>query len=286
MPAPQDALATDTTSWIASTIRQQRERRNWSQAELARRLGRTQTSLSYWESGKRTPALDDLIELSDVLGVDVAVFIPPTHARRPGPALLRATAERLASDELRYAVEQLLERASAQALPPKQIDIRATQPAHAANQLIERAGVMRPPVDVARLAAHCGALVIQHPLPDALSGLVFAVGTGAVIGVNQEHHPNRQRFSIAHELGHFLLSHHEADGSSSAGFHLDLADTTPPGYDWAHERAANDFAADLLMPRRFVQIEFERDPHPSRLAKTFEVSEIAMGYRLVDLGLR
>jgi transcriptional regulator with XRE-family HTH domain len=286
VPTSEDALATDTTSWIAATIREQRERRNWSQAELARRLGRTQTSLSYWESGKRTPALDDLLELATVLDVDVEAFIPPHHARRPGTALLRATAERLASDELQRAVEDLLERAATQPLPDRRFTVRSTQPAYAANQLIEWAGITRPPIDVAWLAAQCGALVIHRPLPDALSGLVFAVGSGAVIGINRSHSANRQRFSLAHELGHFLLSHHEREGAAGAGFHLDVTDTTPPGYDWRQERAANDFAADLLMPRRLIQDEYARHASPSRLSKIFEVSEIAMGYRLVDLGLR
>jgi Zn-dependent peptidase ImmA (M78 family)/DNA-binding XRE family transcriptional regulator len=285
VPAFDDAIATDTTNWIAATIREHRDRRGWSQAELARRLGRTQTSLSYWETGKRSPALEDLFELAGVLDVDVETFIPPGRARRPAPALLRATAERLASSELQGAVEELLARASAQTLPRKLFDVRSSQPAYAANQLIELAKVDRPPVDVQWLANQCGALVIRCPMPDALSGLVFAADPGAVIGINDGHHPNRQRFSLAHELGHFLLSHHERDGSANQGFHLDVADSTPPGYDWRLERAANDFAADLLMPRRLVEREHELRPDPGYLARTFEVSEIAMGYRLVDLGL-
>jgi hypothetical protein len=40
------------------------------------------------------------------------------------------------------------------------------------------------------------------------------------------------------------------------------------------------------MPRRFVAPAFDADPNPPSLAKRFEVSEIAMGYRLVNLGLR
>lgn len=286
MPTSEDALATATNNWIATKIRRQRELRNWTQSELARRLGRTQTSLSYWESGKRTPSLDDLIELADVLEVDVQVFIPPVYARRPPQTLLRATAERLASGELQDAVEDLLGNAAALALPPKIFDIRSAQPAYAANQLIEEADIDHPPINVERLANQCGALVLKAPFPDALSGLVFPVGDGAVIGINADHHENRQRFTLAHELGHFLLSHHEAGGTAQSSFHVDLEDTTPPGYDWRQERAANDFAADLLMPRRLVQRAFDQDPQPSRLAKAFKVSEIAMGYRLVDLGLR
>jgi Zn-dependent peptidase ImmA (M78 family) len=68
--------------------------------------------------------------------------------------------------------------------------------------------------------------------------------------------------------------------------HIDLAESDPPGYDWEVERAANEFAAELLMPRDMVVREFDQSPDTQRLAKRFKVSELAMGYRLVNLGLR
>jgi hypothetical protein len=52
---------------------------------------------------------------------------------------------------------------------------------------------------------------------------------GAVIGVNDVQSEYRQRFTIGHELGHYLLDHHER-------FHIDLGPHVqhgdPPGYDW------------------------------------------------------
>ena len=58
-----------------------------------------------------------------------------------------------------------------------------------------------------------------------------------------------------------------------------------PGIDYRAECAANDFAADLLMSRRLVTAASESTPTTAGLATTFEVSEIAMGYHLVNLGL-
>lgn len=129
------------------------------------------------------------------------------------------------------------------------------------------------------MAARCGVLVLTHSFPDALSGLVIELDAGAIIGVNAQHAHVRQRFTTAHELGHHLLGHADR-------FHIDVTDGHQPGYDYRSERAANDFAAELLMPRRILAREFNLDDRPRILANAFEVSEIAMGYRLVNLGLR
>lgn len=225
------------------------------------------------------------MDLAEALECEPETFLPRLNANRSPGTVLRATAKRLASTELAAAIDDLLCRAEAHDMPERALHVGAAQPAYAANELLEKAGIVDPPVPVDVLAERCGVLVLYRPLPDALSGLVFSVERGPVIGINSNHSPNRQRFSTAHELGHVLLGHERETGVHQR-FHLDVAEITPPGYNWRHERAANDFAADLLMPRRLVATAFEQNPRPARLAKKFKVSELAMGYRLVDLGLR
>jgi Zn-dependent peptidase ImmA (M78 family) len=255
-------------------------------SELARRIDRTQTAVSYWEAGKRSPGLDDLVDLAEALDVTVEVFFPPERTRGEVTAVLRATVERLADAELHTAIDSLVREAEEASPPPTQITITGTAPTHAANELLEKAGVTEPPVDVAALAKLCGVTVLDGEFPDSLSGLVFAYNDSAVIGVNSTHHPNRQRFSLAHELGHYLLGHHQQNRGYEDRFHIDSSDGTPPGFDWRAERTANEFAAELLMPRRLISQEFKRNQDPIALAVKFEVSELAMGYRLVNLGLR
>jgi Zn-dependent peptidase ImmA (M78 family)/DNA-binding XRE family transcriptional regulator len=277
---------TETTTWVASRLREARDQLGWSQAELAQRLNCTQTAISLWESGKRTPGLDDLIDIADALDIDVNAFLPPSRARRPVVAVLRATAERLVDSQLYMAIDQLVSDAEVATLPKPEIVVSAAAPSHAANELLEKAQINQPPVDVPELCTRCGVLVLKRSFPDALSGLVFAHESAAVIGINEDHSDTRQRFSMAHELGHFLLGHHERSSDYEHRFHIDLSEGTPPGFDWRAERAANEFAADLLMPRRLIAAEFKQSQNPSTLAELFEVSEIAMGYRLVNLGLR
>jgi Zn-dependent peptidase ImmA (M78 family)/DNA-binding XRE family transcriptional regulator len=270
---------TETAAWIAQRIRQARREAKLTQADLADRLNLTQTAVSYWESAKRAPGLDDLIGLSDALARDVTFFLPPPQARRPVAAILRAETQRLAWGELDWAVDNMLDSAEREEIPLRRLEIRSRQPAHAANELVEVAGIKGPPVDVSWLAEMCGVLVLRRPFPDPLSGLILEQPEGAVIGINSEHARVRQRFSTAHELGHHLLRHGET-------FHIDVSETPRPDQDYEIERAANDFAAELLMPRRFVSRAFADEQSTPMLARTFDVSEIAMGYRLVNLGLR
>lgn len=270
---------TETNTWIARRLREARKHRGWSQAELAERLGRTQTAVSYWEAGKRAPGLDELIDLSFELGKEIDYFLPPDRARQPVAAILRAEAQRLASAEMQAIVEDLLSAADDADVPEPDIAIGGRQPTHAANELLEKADISSAPIPVDQLAARCGVLVLTRSFPDALSGLVIELEAGAIIGVNARHAEVRQRFSTAHELGHHLLGHADR-------FHIDVADGQQPGYDYRSERAANDFAAELLMPRRILAREFKLDDRTPALAHAFNVSEIAMGYRILNLGLR
>jgi Zn-dependent peptidase ImmA (M78 family) len=58
-----------------------------------------------------------------------------------------------------------------------------------------------------------------------------------------------------------------------------------PSYDWRAERAANEFAANLLMPAIMVRRAATETSNIRELAVKFKVSVAAMGYRLADLGL-
>jgi Zn-dependent peptidase ImmA (M78 family)/DNA-binding XRE family transcriptional regulator len=273
----------EANAWISQAIRSRRMARGWNQSELARRLGRTQTAVSFWESGKRTPGIDDLIEVAAAFEVGASELLPPV---RPTPALLRATAERLADTDLEKAIDELVVAAESVSLAPAAIEVMAKSPVNAANELLEKAEVSEPPVEIEELAVRCGAVVFNRHFPDSLSGLVFVVHDRAMIGINKDHHSNRRRFSLAHELGHFVLGHHLGSSDEVDSLHIDTDEGHPPGFDWHAERAANDFAAELLMPRRLMSAAFERSQDPSELADQFKVSRLAMGYRLVNLGLR
>ena len=155
----------------------------------------------------------------------------------------------------------------------------------------------RPPVDVEHIALELGIEVKCEPFEEDLSGVLVKQDGLTVIGVNSRHAITRQRFTIAHEIGHFVLKHEGElfvdktlrnqtavvwrDGKSSLG-------------TFACEVQANQFAAELLMPRDVLIAEVEKrlerrgkselDQLIRELASSFKVSRQAMEYRLTNLG--
>lgn len=99
-----------------------------------------------------------------------------------------------------------------------------------------------------------------------------------LITYNPLESPVRQRFTIAHELGHHVLNHGVGDRVAPANFTMTSSDPK--------EVAANQFAAELLMPGNFVRavVEVQKIRSLKELAKIFNVSTAAMGYRLRELG--
>jgi Zn-dependent peptidase ImmA (M78 family) len=141
------------------------------------------------------------------------------------------------------------------------------------------------PVDVAGIASKMGARVeadigLALDQPD-LSGCVSYEGKQAVIRYNPTDIPVRQRFTIAHEIGHLAL-HAFAEGKKFR----DTSKTYSLSNFDAEEAEANRFAAELLMPEEAVKqvILDNKDQDPKSLAKVFAVSEVAMRYRLKNLG--
>jgi Zn-dependent peptidase ImmA (M78 family)/DNA-binding XRE family transcriptional regulator len=274
--------AVNTASLVGKRIRRAREAAGWSQAHLAEEVGKNQATVSYWEKGRRSPDLEDLVDLATALGVEVSFFFEDDRIHQPRRVLLRAQGALRALDDWATAVEEFEEQIIDADLEPLErvIRIKSDTPVRASEELLAQGRATKPPVAIDDLARSCGVHVFEAELPGQVSGLLLFVDTHVVIGFNKAHPETRRRFTIAHELGHYLLSHHDH-------FHIDLSDAhgNPPGYNWQDERAANDFAAAALMPSAMVTNFFEKDHSLQRLADRFNVSREAMGWRLVNLGL-
>lgn len=96
--------------------------------------------------------------------------------------------------------------------------------------------------------------------------------------VNRDDTWGRQRFSLAHELKH-LIDHPQRQSI--------YADSRYGSAEESAERAADYFAACLLMPKAWVKRVYydEGFRDPRVLAKRFQVSVAAMRYRFDQLGL-
>ena len=161
------------------------------------------------------------------------------------------------------------------------------------DQLLTEHHVHTAPVPIADLAKALGAEVRCEPADDDLSGFLYRDRRRktAVIGVNAHQHPNRQNFTAAHELGHFLL--HDFDT-----VHVDRqfkvwlrSEASSQGTD-TEEKEANLFAAELLMPAKFLERDISKignfdifnEDIIRDLAARYGVSTQAMTFRLAYLG--
>ena len=103
----------------------------------------------------------------------------------------------------------------------------------------------------------------------------FTFGESRRIYINSDADPKRQRFTIAHELGHILLNHIESGKGSMA-----FRDSTSTKSSDPIELAANSFAAELLMPERLMVEMYKKTDSPSDLAVIFGVSIESMKRRI------
>lgn len=167
-----------------------------------------------------------------------------------------------------------------------------TDPVQAAAEAL--AGFDQLPVPVEDIAARYGARLAFQPLDNDTSAMLWRQGDVILIGVNSAHTRTRQRFSIAHELGHLVL-HPGKPLLIDKTIRVDFRDRTSSMATDAEEMAANAFAANLLMPdarvreaakalRRRTGADEDSELVPT-LASQFAVSAEAMGYRLANLGL-
>ncbi len=123
---------------------------------------------------------------------------------------------------------------------------------NAALALRQRLGLGDDAVDLEAVATRREALVFQHAFgDDAPDGMYVFDGEAAVIVVNAAKPPQRQRFTLAHEIGHHEL--HRVRGPMQI-VDADVTSTTgPDGAKDPDEVAANAFAAHLLLPRTALE---------------------------------
>lgn len=137
------------------------------------------------------------------------------------------------------------------------------------------------PVDVLEAARRLGVHVFSAKLADKVSGVLlrdpsYGSESGFVIFVDSDEPSYRQRFTAAHELGHFVL-HRDSVGERNEDNYLLRSENMSN----QQEVEANKFAAALLMPMDLIEQQMELgNSTVSGLANEFGVSPTAMSIRL------
>lgn len=167
----------------------------------------------------------------------------------------------------------------------------SNDPQVSAREVLVKLGIKALPVPVEKIAKALGAVVRFSPLDEELSGMIYVKDGVPVIGVNSLHHPNRQRFTIAHEIGH-LVMHRDM---ISENVHVDkqfrvlMRDSNSSTGSEEIEVQANRFAAELLIPSsmfdptKILASDIDDEGPLDELAKKFRVSKQMLEYRIRSL---
>ena len=156
-------------------------------------------------------------------------------------------------------------------------------------ELLLRFDIRRPPVPVDKVAKRLKVLLAPLPADDDISGAIVRKDGHVVIAINPAHHINRQRFTIAHELGHYFL-HEGLEQHVDQNFRVSWRNAdSSKAVNWT-EIQANRFAAELLMPTKFMQRDLDSLNQIDKrtvalLASKYVVSPEAMKIRLSQLGI-
>lgn len=161
-------------------------------------------------------------------------------------------------------------------------------------RLIQQNNITGPPVLVEVIAKNLDLTVTAYDLGEGVSGALVIEKNKGSIGYNPSHPRVRQRFTIAHELGHYYL-HNTSKGDQlfvDKDFIVKYRNAASyTSAELKQEQEANAFGAALLMPKDFVLEELKKEKYTEmseyklieELAKVFDVSVPAMTYRLSDL---
>ena len=155
----------------------------------------------------------------------------------------------------------------------------ATNSADAVYKDAQKLGLHLIPFDIKRLL-HYYEISVCYEDMDELSGYVEKRGNRWFIGVNIYQSKRRQRFTMAHELGHICLHANEITSRREETIFFRAQLTT------RIEKEANDFASDLLIPAALLRTKIaEGRKKLSELADIFDVSIDAMRYKAFKLNL-
>lgn len=278
--------------------------RGMTQTTLGGRAGLSKTAMSRLMKGERRITAGELGTIAYALGVPAASLLGEELRSAPKSRPF-ALAARLSSADAEYPeaqdrARQLLEvrgqldslvaadsrdLASVPQLPSRSLRAK-DQGARLGTAVREALGLGIAPIDdIAEFAeTHFGLAVAREPLPDALVGLLVtdsaeagatsteptqARSVAALALVNSTDTTARQRFTIAHELGHLLFED---------------ADVVLPDYRKAENKKkewrANEFASELLSPAAGVSALTEQlgaTPPPGSQDRAVWVERLVCG---------
>jgi Zn-dependent peptidase ImmA (M78 family)/transcriptional regulator with XRE-family HTH domain len=257
--------------------------------ELAEHIGKTPTAVASYEAGRSRPAASTVAQLCIALGVEPGFFLATPGTERAEPTSLephyrslRSTTQLIRNQATAYGwvvhdivavFERHVEMPSRDVPTYSPTHAGSAGPAAAAQALREVWGLGVEPIKhVLRLAENHGIICVYSPFQIAtVDAYSFESKIRPIVILNPlKGDYYRQRWDLAHEIGHFILHRDAEPGGHSA------------------EMEANRFAAELLLPVKPIREQLPHRPIWPRLQALKEhwgVSLQALLYRARELGV-
>lgn len=168
---------------------------------------------------------------------------------------------------------------------------------HKIQSIVRSFTLASAPIDLAKITKELNLKVVySDEIPNTVSGVLDCRNAESpLILINKNKSENHQRFSLAHEIGHYLLHSFDGqlhmDGNMGVFFRSsqDGITSSNKSYNLKIEREANVFAAELLMPKDLLESEVNSRYQSidmtlvEELSKTFAVSQVAMAIRMREV---
>ena len=154
-------------------------------------------------------------------------------------------------------------------------------------EILEHFSIKKAPVPVEHIIAQYGINIGYAPSDNYSGVLIRKSDGGFLMGVNSDEKYPRIRFTIAHELAHFIF---DKDQAVTVDYRNKKSLSMKP----IKEKRADLFAANLLMPSEFVIFDFNKlinnatyftEEDLKKISEQYQVSKEAMMYRLINLNL-
>lgn len=260
-----------------------RKRRGMTLVELGHRVGVSSQSASNYERGRQQPSNSTLQKISEVLNFPESFFsagdideIDSRSVNFRARSKLAAYTREAALAESRLAVEFSRWMDDRFKLPDVDVPTpgRKMNPSLAVEFLRQHWGLgedtsIRNMIHLVEAhGVRVFSLAPEYPEVDAFS---FWRDGRPFIFLNTLKSAARSRFDAAHELGHLIMHSDEDAGVRTR----------------AAEKEADEFASNLLMPRRSLAVRIPDNPTTDqiiRLKKHWNVSALALTYSLHSLG--
>jgi Zn-dependent peptidase ImmA (M78 family)/DNA-binding XRE family transcriptional regulator len=292
---------------LPKRLRNARRDRGLTQEAVADHLGLARTSLVALEKGERAVRADELVAMAHLYQRPVDELLRPTPPVEDFVGQFRTSLSRADDTE---ALEHAIRRVERYAEDYRELERRAgvtpdhsyptpyaidgIPPAAAATEIASternRLGLGDGPIPNLRdvLETKIGIRVFFLELPPKVEGFfAFTPETGACVAVNASRPVERQQWTMAHELAHFLTRRSVAE--------ITVAKQPAPTRASQHERFAEAFAGEFTMPSAGITRDFNaiRRTRPDgvtpgalvELAAFYRVSFQALALRLEGLGL-